>query len=179
MKIDRSKIKKSSSDVVCVQFLNTFSVRFLIFQSQNFCCKVCTILHWLLLQPSECNALIECIKSCGVNEADLLEQLKQITTWTYGKVTIGRDYIIVNSVKIRFFFNIQKKSCIIFVSALLITVWTVSLGWCIGHFWHNTRISLPEEWWKWVGFTLWFARQWSPEVTGSTSATFHSSSHWA
>ena len=112
MKIDRSKIKKSASDVVCVKFLNTFSVRFLFFQSQIFCCKVCTILHWFLLQPSECNALIECIKSCGVNEADLLEQLKQITTWTYGKVTIGRDYIIVNSVKIRFF-SILKKNLVL------------------------------------------------------------------
>ena len=39
----------------------------------------------VVLQPAECSALIEKIKSCS--EDDLLVELKQIRNWTFGKVS--------------------------------------------------------------------------------------------
>ncbi len=36
-------------------------------------------------QPADCKALIDKLKACGSKE-DLLSELKQIKTWTFGKV---------------------------------------------------------------------------------------------
>lgn len=72
MKIDRSRLKKSTSEVVSV---TAISPLWLVSHSPLlFCC---------LLQPIECQALIEKLRSCS--PAELLEELKRIDSWTFGK----------------------------------------------------------------------------------------------
>ena len=68
MKIDRSKLKKSSSEVVSCHLilLNVKDV------SDN-----------AFFQPADCKALIDKLKACS--EEELLSELKKIEAWTYGK----------------------------------------------------------------------------------------------
>lgn len=74
MKIDRTKIKRSTTEVVSkVEKVNGNQ-----FKKEDF--------NWLVCcqQPPDCKALISRIVECKETQ-DLTELLKGVQTWTYGK----------------------------------------------------------------------------------------------
>lgn len=72
MKIDRSRLKKCTSEAVSL--LNA---------SSSFCTHDRANHGRRTFQPAECQALINKLRSCS--HAELLEELKQIDAWTFSK----------------------------------------------------------------------------------------------
>lgn len=85
MRIDRTKLKKSSSEVVSNnQCLSILVSSILSYFPAIVSCTQSRNLIIVVLQPHDCKLLIERLKGC--NESDLLIELKKIKAWNYGKV---------------------------------------------------------------------------------------------